>query len=408
MRAVVYEDRSPKTFGPLTALRAQFELRCGAVSLLDKLRLRRPAWDVAVVPRRELADVVSERLGVSEPPGDDGTTLFLCGRVVVDDRLLEAVEGLDGEALLTSGGTVVGALVERGAAHVAERVRETGEPGREGLDRTVEVPARVVGYPWELVRLTAEEIGRDAPLVARLGETAGTIVDGARVVGRANVSVGKGSVIAAGAVLDATDGPIVIGDGATVMSNAVIYGPASVGERSVVKAGARICGGSSLGEVCKVGGEVSACVFQGWANKQHEGFLGNSYVGSWVNIGAATDNSDLKNTYEPVRVRIDGKLVDTGQTFVGATIGDHSKTAIGTKLNTGTVVGIFCNVLCYGFPPKELRAFSWGTGRSFAVQDVDRAISTARLVMARRGVELSLAEETLIRRVFERARGGKK
>jgi len=406
MRAIVYEDGRHRTFGPLTLLRAEFELRCGVLSLLDKLRLRRPGWPVSAIARPELADVVVERLPeLADIADDDDVTLFLCARIIVDDRLLESIESLDGETLLTSGGSVVGARVSGGIAEVIDRIREVGEPGRAGLDRTLELPARVVEYPWELVRLTGEEIERDAPYVARLGQIEGTVEKRAHVVKPSRVAVGSGSTVECGAVLDATGGPVIVGTGVTVMSNAVVYGPACIGDGSLVKVGAKIYGGTSIGRVCKIGGEIEGCVFEGWSNKQHEGFLGHSYVGSWVNLGAATDNSDLKNNYEPVRVRIGGRPVDTGEAFFGSVIGDHTKTAIGTKLNTGTVIGVFCNVLSYGFPPNALRSFSWGTGRSFGVHDIEKALVTARRVMARRGIEMSSAEESLIRLVFEEARG---
>jgi len=409
MRAIVYEDGRHRTFGPLTLLRAEFELRCGAVSLLDKLRLRRPGWTVGAITRPELEGVVGERVPDLAPiASGEESTVFLCARVIVDDRLLESIESLDGEAILTSGGSVIGARVERGVGEVVARVREVGEPGRSDLDRSIELPARVVEYPWELVRLTGEEIERDAPYVTRLGQIEGTAEECAHLVRPSRISVGPGSAVACGAVLDATSGPIVVGADVNVMSNAVVYGPAYIGDGCLVKVGAKVYGGTSIGPVCKVGGEIEGCVFQGWSNKQHEGFLGHSYVGSWVNLGAATDNSDLKNNYEPVRVRIGGRPVDTGEAFVGSVIGDHTKTAIGTKLNTGTVIGIFCNVLSYGFPPNALRSFSWGTGRAFGLHDIEKALTTARRVMARRGIDLSKAEESLIRGVYDATRGGAK
>jgi UDP-N-acetylglucosamine diphosphorylase/glucosamine-1-phosphate N-acetyltransferase len=151
-----------------------------------------------------------------------------------------------------------------------------------------------------------------------------------------------------------------------------------------------------------VGGEVSASIIQSHSNKQHDGFLGHSFVGSWVNLGAATDTSDLRNDYRPVRVTVGGEEVDTGQLSVGSLIGDHSKTAIGTKLNTGSVIGAFCSVFPGRFPPKSLPSFSWGTADGFVRYDVQRAIETARAVMNRRGVKLSPAREAAIRAAHER------
>jgi UDP-N-acetylglucosamine diphosphorylase/glucosamine-1-phosphate N-acetyltransferase len=158
-----------------------------------------------------------------------------------------------------------------------------------------------------------------------------------------------------------------------------------VGDGSVVRACASVYPGTSVGPLCKVGGEVQASVLQSHANKQHGGFLGHSFVGSWVNLGAATNNSDLKNNYGNVRAEIDGDSVDTGSASVGAVIGDHSKTAIGTRLNTGTIAGIFCSIFADGFPPKSIPSFSWGTRDGFVRYDLDAALDTASRVMARRG-----------------------
>ncbi len=275
--------------------------------------------------------------------------------------------------------------------------------GALGLAASAEVPARVVRYPWDLVRLTADEIAADAAAIGRVGEIRGSVHPGAHLVEPGRIAIGEGSTVAPGAVIDATAGPVLIGSRAAVMANAVVLGPAAVGDGSSVKVGAKIYGGTSIGPACKVGGEVEGSVFQSHTNKQHDGFLGHSYLASWVNIGAATDNSDLKNNYGSVRVEIGGEVVDTGLTFVGATIGDHTKTAIGTKLNTGTVIGVFCNVLATGFPPKNIPAFSWGGPDGFVPYDVEKALDTARRVMARRGEKLTAAEEALIRSVH---RGG--
>ncbi len=406
MQTVLYEDGSHRFFGPLTYLRPQFDLRCGALLLREKLEVRFPASKVVLLPRPELARVVAE-----QHPGrgidalGEEVTLFLCGRVIVDDALLRAIADIPGEAIITSGDTPVGAVVRENVAGRAGAVGESlGDLGALGIEITLEVPARIVSYPWELVNLTGEEIAIDAPLVRRAGSVEGSVHPAAHLLEPANVAVGAGTEIGPGVVVDARHGPVLIGRRVTVMPNAVLEGPLAVGDDCLIKAGARIYEGTSIGENCKIGGEVEGSVFQGWSNKQHEGFLGHSYVGSWVNLGAATDNSDLKNNYGPVRVTIGSRTLDTGLTFVGSTIGDHAKTAIGTKLNTGTVVGVFANVVTDGFPPKAIPSFSWGTPAGFVEHDLARAVETARGVMARRKVEMTPAMESLIAQVFEATR----
>ena len=177
---------------------------------------------------------------------------------------------------------------------------------------------------------------------------------------RSDVHIGRGSRIQPGTVLDAESGPIFVGRNVKIFPQATIIGPASIGDGSVVKAGAQIHGSTSIGPVCKVGGEIEHSVIHGFSNKQHHGFLGHSYVGAWVNMGAGTTTSDLKSNYGSVRVSLGGEPVETGQQFVGLIFGDHSKTAINSMFNAGTVVGVSSNIFGDGFPPKYVPSFSWG------------------------------------------------
>lgn len=404
MQAVLLEDPGGR-FGPLTLLRPQFDLRCGMLTLREKLEVRRPEWRVALHPRPEIAEVVAEsHPGRGLASLTDEQTLALYGRVVVNDALLEAVEGLRGDVTLLAGGEPVGAVLSSGAV---ERLESSGAAsagvGALGIPETAEVPAVSARYTWDLVARTGDEIVADAAVAAELGQIRAEPHGSATLVGSNAISVGEGCDMGPGVVLDARDGPVVVGRNVTVMANAVIVGPACVGDYCIVRAGTVIYGGTSVGPVCKVGGEISSSVFQSHANKQHGGYLGNSYVGSWVNLGAATNTSDLKNNYGSVRVRVDGESVDTGLSSVGAAIGDHTKTAIGTRLNTGTVVGIFCSVVTDGFPPKSIPSFSWVTPDGADRHDVDRAVDTARTVMARRGVELTPALERRVRDVYQTA-----
>lgn len=408
MQVVLYEDGLHRLFGPLSLLRPEFDLRCGALLLREKLERRRPSWPCALVARPELRDLVAEQCPGRGPDGlGEGRTVLLSGRVLVDDPLLAALSSLSGERVLTSGGRVVGAVLER---DVRPRVKtleaSAGEVTALGVGQTVELPARLVSYPWELVHLTAAEISADAPYVGRLGANEAVVLPGAQLIEPGRMILGAGSEIGAGAVLDARGGEILIGRGVLVMPNAYIAGPAAIGDNSIVKVGAKIYGGTSVGPTCKVGGEIEGSVIHSFSNKQHEGFLGHSYLGSWVNLGAATDTSDLKNNYTPVHVEIGGAEIDTGSTFVGATIGDHTKTAIGTKLTTGAVLGAFSNVISVGFAPKSLPPFSWGTPQGYVEHDLEKALETARRVMVRRGVTLTPAYEAAVRRAFGAAADG--
>jgi len=216
--------------------------------------------------------------------------------------------------------------------------------------------------------------------------------------------IGEGTKVKPGVVLDAENGPIYIGSNATIFSNAVIEGPAFVGDRSLIKIGAKIYENTSIGEVCKVGGEVEGSIIHSYSNKQHDGFLGHAYLGMWVNLGADTNNSDLKNNYGNVKMVIDGKAVDTGSMFMGLVMGDHSKSSINTMFNTGTVVGVSSNVYGSGFPPKAVPSFAWGGGGELTTYEIGKAIDVARRVMGRRKMELSPVEEAVLRHVFEQTK----
>ena len=201
-------------------------------------------------------------------------------------------------------------------------------------------------------------------------------------------------------MLDAEKGPIVIGANVRIFPNAVIEGPAFVGGGSLIKIGAKIYENTSIGPMCKVGGEVEGSILHGFANKQHDGFLGHAYLCPWVNLGADTNNSDLKNNYGSVRVTINGTEVDSGSLFVGVIMGDHAKSAINTMFNTGTVVGVGSNVFGAGFPPKYIPAFSWGGAEGIETYAIDKCIDVARKVMLRRNQTLTSAGEALLRHVF--------
>jgi len=271
----------------------------------------------------------------------------------------------------------------------------------EGIP-TKEVDVELVRYLWELVNNNGTWIEKDFHAIIPDGKKIrGNIYAGVHIIGKNKIYIAPGAVIKPGVVLDAEQGPIYIGKNVQIFPNAVIIGPAAIGENSWIKAGAQIYENTTIGPVCKVGGEVEESILQSYSNKQHSGFLGHSYLGSWVNLGADTNNSDLKNNYGSIKVTLNGKQIDTGLPFVGVTIGDHSKSAINTMFNTGTVVGVCSNVFGAGFPSKYVPSFAWGGAENTATYDVDKAISVAKLVMARRNVEMSNAEEKLFHTVFD-------
>ncbi len=227
--------------------------------------------------------------------------------------------------------------------------------------------------------------------------------------GEANKFIGKDIYIhksakVNGAIFNSSSGPIVIDEGAEVMEGSILRGPIYIGKNAGVKMGAKIYGPTSIGTFSKVGGEVNNSVINGFSNKGHDGFLGNSVLGFWCNLGADTNTSNLKNDYSIVKLWNYQKesFVRSGLQFLGLVMGDHSKCGINTMFNTGTVVGVSCNVYGSGFQPNMIPSFSWGKPGSFATYQFEKAMRVAQLVMERRDKNLHGTEEMLMKEVFEK------
>ena len=380
VRLVITEENWRK-FLPLTWMRPLWDLRLGAMTLRERTERfwKTRAW---LLPARDWLSLTPEI-----PEGE-----FILSRA--DFLPLEPAPDLGpGSALFSHEGEPIAVMTS------AARLREGLFALAEGAREKFSIKAEVVGRFWNLVHMNRAALlfdMRDTEPVAR-----GRVETGATLLGR--VSVEDGARIYPGVVVDAEDGPVFIGKGSVLMPNAFIQGPAFIGENCLIKAGSRIYGGTTLGPVCKVGGEVSETIIQGYSNKQHEGFLGHAYLGEWVNIGAGTEVSDLKNTYGTIRVWLDGEMKDTGLMFLGPTIGDHAKTGINTTITTGAVIGVFANLVGSGVSPKFVPSFSWGYPE-FSEYRLEEAIEVARRVMARRGVEMTPGYENTVKKVFELTR----
>lgn len=296
------------------------------------------------------------------------------------------------------------ARLMHGGIEVARRgdgsgeVHELGGPGRlltaaaelfercgEGLMEDLPRLKRA----WRLRTLQEEERGA--------WREAGVIVHG----DMDRIHLAPGAVLR-DVTLNTEGGDIVLGPDAEIMEGSRVRGPFALGQGSSLRMGSLVYGPTTVGQGCKVGGEVSNVVFHDWSNKAHGGFLGNTVVGSWCNLGAETTCSNLKNTYGPIAEwnAETGTFESQGRTFCGLFLGDHSKTAIHTAFSTATVVGVMCNVFGTATPPRHLPSFTWGVDAP-QTHDVDRALATASKAMARRNQALSPADEARIRKAFE-------
>jgi UDP-N-acetylglucosamine diphosphorylase/glucosamine-1-phosphate N-acetyltransferase len=418
---ILFEDEGYRSFLPLVHTRPVCDLRCGIWTLRERIAALLGHAPAAIC-RPHLSSVYGGGrwplglLGASQP------LTFVNGRALdlgwlpdllraPADTVLVADNGpgvLGGPVLLgarlsprLSSAVLLDMLEQRSIAALAELRR---------FAHVVEVDARLLAFPWDIISANGEQIVRDVPLLIQQAgwpTAAERPPDGAAIVihNPAQVYLHPDAKLEGPLVLDARDGPIVI-DAARVEPFSFIQGPAAIGAGALI-ASARIRGETTIGPVCRVGGEVEASVLQGYSNKHHDGFLGHSYLGEWVNIGAMTTNSDLKNTYGSIRVVLDGfGQLDSGILKLGCFLADHVKLGIGVHLNGGAMIGAGSNIFGVHFAPKTIPPFTWG-GEVFHEYRIDGMIDVARKVMSRRKVALAPDYEAMLREVFAMTRGSR-
>lgn len=261
---------------------------------------------------------------------------------------------------------------------------------------------------WDIFQKNDQAIREDFLLLTE-DRVSQPIPSTVQVLGRENIFIEEGAVLNF-CTLNATTGPIYIGKDAEIMEGSVIRGPFALGEHAQVKLGTKIYGATTVGPHCRVGGEVNNSVLFAYSNKGHDGFLGNSVLGEWCNIGADSNNSNLKNNYESVKLwdYETERFVNTGLQFCGLMMGDHSKCGINTMFNTGTVVGVSANIFGAGFPRNYIPNFTWGGAQGTQVYLPKKAFETAKIVMARRNVEFTSQEEAILTHVFNETKEWKK
>jgi len=254
---------------------------------------------------------------------------------------------------------------------------------------------------WDLFSILDKALELDFEMMTK-GRKSQKLSDTNRVIGDYPIFIEEGAVVEL-SILNTTNGPIYIGKDAEVMEGCSLRGPLSIGEHSIMKMGAKVYGPSSFGPHCKVGGEVNNSVMLGYSSKGHDGFLGNSVIGEWCNLGADTNTSNLKNTYDIVRIWNYGQesFVSTGLQFCGLVMGDHSKSSINTMFNTGTVVGVNVNIFGTGFPRQFVPSFSWGGPSGYKKYNFKKSVEVAKRVFARRNMEFDKEEQDILKTVYD-------
>jgi UDP-N-acetylglucosamine diphosphorylase/glucosamine-1-phosphate N-acetyltransferase len=418
---ILFEDEGYRTFLPLVYTRPIADLRCGMFTLRERVAAllgRQPA----AICRAHLASVFGAGRWPLTLLSESAPITFVNGRALNVDwlpRLLEEpVNTLyiaDAGPGLLAGAVLLGARLSPGLAsavllYLMEQQSELALAELRRFARVVEVEARLLTFPWDLISANGEQITHDLRLLATNGAWA-TAAErpptGAGLVIHApeRVYLHANARLDGPLVLDARDGPILI-DAAQIEPFSFIQGPAFVGAGALISS-ARLRPETTIGPVCRIGGEVEASIVQGHSNKHHDGFLGHSYLGEWVNIGAMTTNSDLKNTYGTIRLVLEGfGQVDSGVLKLGCFLADHVKLGIGVHVNGGAVIGTGSNIFGVHFAPKTIPPFTWG-GEVFREYRIDSMVDVARKVMSRRKIALTESQEALLREVFALTRGSR-
>jgi UDP-N-acetylglucosamine diphosphorylase/glucosamine-1-phosphate N-acetyltransferase len=393
MRLCVYEDRAD-LLEPLSLTRPVFELRCGLTNLADKQRRAVGADEWGALVRAPLADLFRQQQ--PKVAVNDADWLSRDDVILVNGRWLPPADTftVPGSSCVGMVGEAIAFVVVKKQQATRFTLDELPDWLRHSLDTSppLDVGGRMITYPWDLVDQNADEIRRDFGWLAPSPGTATPTIMGPL----GNLWIAPSAQIEPMVLADTRHGPVVIDEEAVVTAFTRLEGPCYIGPKTQVH-GAKIRAGTSLGPQCRVGGEVEASIVHAYSNKYHDGFLGHSYVGEWVNLGAGTHNSDLRNDYGEVAVALHGAPVPTGMSKVGCFLGDHTKTGLGTLLNTGTNVGAFCNLLPAGrFAPKYVPSFtSWWNGSLREVFTLEQLLATAEIAMRRRGVVLTEAHKSL-------------
>ncbi len=406
----VFEDEQAESFLPLTYTRPVFDLRCGIRTLYDKIATAYDGCHVRQLCRPYLARTTASEgkpslVGYShELLQSYRQVLFVNGRVMADHGLIDDIPPDGPDEIFVSDAGLVAARLSGPRLTIA--IKWLAEQDSQSVLATIarEVPIRrvepdMVTYPWDLVHRNGAQIALDFQDLRGDGSSE-AIHPQAAVYNPESVWTSPTAEVMAGAVLDARTGPIMVDDGAKIQPFSFIQGPAYIGPHALI-VGGKIREDTTIGPHCRVGGEIECSILHGYSNKYHDGFVGHSYLGEWVNVGALTTTSDLKNTYGSVRVEVQGRQVDTGLTKLGSIVGDHVKLGIGVLLNSGSTIGTGSNLFGGGMLPKVVPCFVWGGDGSYQEYDFDRMLETAHIAMNRRQVEQTEARIQLLRYVFE-------
>lgn len=401
MGYILFEDEQRADFLPFTFTRPVFDLRVGIDTLREK-------WARGLV--ESVGALAAGYLGPHFNIPLPGVATWINGRFIPDAELLRIIqqEAQDGYYLLTEAKDILAFKLGWDAAQGSSGLISASFLESVGLKpkNVGPVSAKILKKPTDIFQLNAACIKDDFAFFAALHRNAGIHDPHSAVYGHDNIYVHSTAKIRA-AIINAEDGPVYIGPNVDVQEGAMIHGTHAFCEGAVIGMGAKMRGDSTIGPVSKVGGEIANSVIMGYSNKGHDGYLGNSVIGYWCNLGADTNTSNLKNNYTEVKLwnYRKGSFARTGTIFCGLMMGDHSKCGINTMFNTGTVVGVSANIFGAGYPRNFIPSFSWGGSGGLSTFKFEQAMDVAKAVMGRRKLELSEGELDILKAVFHLTNG---
>jgi len=392
MNFVLFDSQSRNNFLPFTHTRPVADIRCGILTMRERWGklLGENTWTLT-----------QPYLQPAFPNIDSSEKTYINAAVFATADLVNAIAGMQAGSTLYVNDVLV-AWRPIGPVNEQDLLKEAANCAAKAQCAD---SVMILNNNWDIFSLNDRATRADYDLLTN-GRKSMPIPPGVTVTGSENLFIEEGANIYPGCIINATTGPVYVGAGAEVLEGTIMRGPIALCEHSVVKMGAKIYGATTIGPGCKVGGEINNVVFFANSNKAHDGYLGNAVIGEWCNLGADTNCSNLKNDYGTVKVwhEATGKEINSGLTFCGLMMGDHSKCGINTMFNTGTVVGVSCNIFGSGFPKKFIPSFSWGGADGFTEYRFDKAIEASNRMMGRRGKALSSAEKDALLFIYENYR----
>jgi UDP-N-acetylglucosamine diphosphorylase/glucosamine-1-phosphate N-acetyltransferase len=384
------EPKIRQSLLPFTFTRPVSEIRVGIMTIKEK-------WEIVSGQKFSVhtEDYLTEKFPLHFSRKEDN--IWINGNVLPTIELFKTIKSLKKQEYLKRKGILI-------AVNSGKEMPEDFVGKSKCLEWKGKPPV-TVNHLWDIFSINGLALEQDFNLLTKGIKSA--------KVSKTNTLFGDQIFIEKGAklecvILNSTTGPIYIGKNTEIMEGSVIRGPFALCEGATIKAGAKIYGPTTIGPYSKVGGEVTNSVIFGYSNKGHDGFLGNSVIGEWCNLGADTNTSNLKNNYSNVTIYDYASVntVSTGLTFCGLMMGDHSKCSINTMFNTGTVVGVFANIFGGDFPPKFIPSFSWGGSAGFTVYELDKVFETAQRVYERRHKRLDEMDKAILKKIFSLTKGG--